>query len=318
MIQNDAGVVNGETVNSSPHKPHETAHQSAVDFYKQFQFSKQSILKAIENIGTTDQKLKCLQEISDLSQKCRQARTFLPQYDLELYASELRKFNELIESKNIIRKFSFAKRTAGRGQTDTPKRDEIKLLPELPLTATDCAHSSSSELAGSTHKLVTSSEVTSSTLKISNFTDSVILLDQALSSCSIDNINHCIVYIPNIKGSFYITRATNCIFVAHCHQFRLHESTNCQFFLSCTSKRPIIEKSNGLKFGQFPSLGSNRTDLVKWEDIDDFNWLRRGQSENWTVVDESIGDSNQWTALSSGTPNYETLMTLLDGHIQQS
>ena len=95
-----------------------------------------------------------------------------------------------------------------------------------------------------------------------------------------------------------------------CHQLRIHETTNTQFYIHVGS-RAIIENTKKVSFAPyswtFPNLDayfsvSNfKPDLnnFNFTAIDDFNWLNQTQkSPNWTFLEEA--DRLKWTSDEAG------------------
>jgi hypothetical protein len=101
----------------------------------------------------------------------------------------------------------------------------------------------------------------------------------------------------------------DCVIIGACRQFRMHNSRNCKVVLHITSG-PIIEDCQGITFAPFverlhaPSfaapLGSGEGgkswwesklveasldfNMNKWNEVEDFNWLRKQKSPNWDAV----------------------------------
>ncbi|KAJ2718381.1 hypothetical protein GGI07_005786 [Coemansia sp. Benny D115] len=103
--------------------------------------------------------------------------------------------------------------------------------------------------------------------------------------------------------------STNSTLVLGVRQFRLENSKEINVFVHCIS-RPIIEKSTAVVFAPFPLVLETAQVRKEFEDaklagmqnmydrVDDFNWLRRQASPNWSIND---------------TPPTEAAWALLDG-----
>src|SRR5206468_923395 len=54
-----------------------------------------------------------------------------------------------------------------------------------------------------------------------------------------------------VDGPAHITGVSCSVIVISCRQFRMHDCTNVDVYLSCSS-RPIIEGCRNIRFGKFP------------------------------------------------------------------
>lgn len=96
--------------------------------------------------------------------------------------------------------------------------------------------------------------------------------------------------------------------VISCHQFRLHDSSDLDVYLRCGS-RPIIERCSNIRVSRIPQIlksiifkdGEGEGEGEdKWNQIDDFNWLKEGRpSPNWrTSKDEEKITDGQWDRIT--------------------
>lgn len=77
---------------------------------------------------------------------------------------------------------------------------------------------------------------------------------------------------------------------------RVHEAMDTDFYLHVTS-RAIIEDSKCVRFAPYnwtyqgyeDDLTSSglKTGVNNWDEVDDFNWLSKDKSPNWTILPES-------------------------------
>ncbi len=132
-------------------------------------------------------------------------------------------------------------------------------------------------------------------VKVFNISKSVVVMDQATySTAEIDDISDSIIFLYRVNSPVYINCVTNSILVLACHQFRMHKSDSVSTFVSCSSKRPIIENCTSVTFGDFPDTGSFNS-LVAWEAIDDFSnlssdrvWTRKDNGEVKRAVERGL------------------------------
>lgn len=229
-----------------------------------------------------------------LASKCRHNLMYLPVRDQDTYNSDLRDLltfirNHATQSKA---KFKFSHRNL------TPK-DDTKATKHM-LTGDDVAQEEE-ELCDTVSDLndtIVSNPAKGHSLtkiKLFNISRSVVVIDQATySTAEIDDISDSIILLYRVNGPVYINRVTNSILILACHQFRMHKSESVSTFVSCSSRRPIIENCTAVTFGDFPDTGSFNS-LIAWEDIDDFSdlsservWTRKNNTEVIRAVERGL------------------------------
>lgn len=94
-------------------------------------------------------------------------------------------------------------------------------------------------------------------------------------------------------GSILIDDVEDCVLVAASHQIRIHRAKRSDFYLRVRS-RPIIEDSNGVRFGPYClcyggieedlKTAGLEEDTESWANVDDFLWLRALHSPNWSIL----------------------------------
>ncbi|KAJ1967873.1 hypothetical protein IWQ62_001579 [Dispira parvispora] len=167
--------------------------------------------------------------------------------------------------------------------------------------------------------------------KVLNCTKSVINLlpfQGRLGSVLLKNLTHCVVLVGPQGGSMFVEHCQECVVVVACHQLRAHTSSDVWFCLHTTS-RPIIEECHGIgvthypeKFAPVETLGTTTTvdpsppkgldgikaswetaglwhTVNKYDNVDDFKWLRRQPSPHWRVISptEINGLTELWDML---------------------
>ncbi|KAL3527714.1 hypothetical protein ACH5RR_012370 [Cinchona calisaya] len=121
-------------------------------------------------------------------------------------------------------------------------------------------------------------------------------LKGCLRAFFVNKLKDCKVFVGPVFGSVLIEEVEGCVFVLASHQIRIHNAKKCDFYLRVRS-RPIIEDSNGVRFGPYClRYDGIEKDLEEanlseetgnWANVDDFRWLRAVQSPNWSVLPEN-------------------------------
>ncbi|KAK6506333.1 hypothetical protein TWF506_011251 [Arthrobotrys conoides] len=298
-------------------------------FHKSFNDSITSLsntISTIPSLRTSQQNPAIsgvLSKISGLTLELKDAANYLPGYDQKVYSEQLK---GITEELNIVKKsvaprskFSFKNRRAGAASdTTTPAISDTPPQPVSSITSPPPTSTSS------TSTLQTISLTTLTSIHTSPpppTPQTTILSLTALTSCiitpppppltttttfttaSITNITTSILILPRINGPAHLTSIKNSVVVISCHQFRLHDSSDIDVYLSCRS-RPIIERCKGVRVSFLPGVlrtlifgdGEEEEEEEKedrWNQIDDFNWLKEGRpSPNWRVLEdeERIGE----------------------------
>ncbi|KAF3158376.1 hypothetical protein TWF788_004761 [Orbilia oligospora] len=264
-----------------------------------------------------------LSKISELTLELKDASNYLPAYDQKVYSEQLK---AVTEELNIARKsvaprskFSFKNRRTGSStasaSSDTTLTPAVS-TPQKPASISPPPPSSNLQTISltsltSTHTTPPPPTPQSTILSLSSLTSCIITPPPPFSSSSsstssnyftttsINTIKSSILILPKITGPAHLTSLKNSVLVISCHQFRLHDSSDLDVYLRCRS-RPIIERCKGVRVSFLPEVlkgildgDDNKDDDEegveedKWNQIDDFNWLKEGRpSPNWRVLEE--------------------------------
>ncbi|KAK5130075.1 hypothetical protein LTR08_002508 [Meristemomyces frigidus] len=108
-----------------------------------------------------------------------------------------------------------------------------------------------------------------------------------LAGLTLKNITNSLIICGHVSGAAHLTNVKSSTIVVASRQFRMHESHDCDVYLSTTS-RPIIEDCSAVRFAPLPEV--LRTESVagagdQWMEVDDFKWLKSEPSPNWSVSD---------------------------------
>lgn len=151
-------------------------------------------------------------------------------------------------------------------------------------------------------------EINGQDIAILNIKNACIQLYGNPSVLHAKNIEDSIILCGPISGSAFMNNLKNVKLIIACHQLRIHESYDCDFYVHLGS-RAIIENCSNVKFAQYSwsysglSEDFNKSSLnfeqSNWKCIDDFNWLNQNkESPNWSFLDES--KRLKWTTKENG------------------
>lgn len=155
--------------------------------------------------------------------------------------------------------------------------------------------------------LLSSSEVNSQDLTISNLDNCLVEIKGYAGSLQISNCKNTIFLCGPISRSLFAENCINCTFAAACQQLRLHSSVNCKIWLHVTC-RAIIEDCNKIDIGKYnyEYIGIENDfkksgidpNINNYTDIADFNWLSPDKpSPNWQLVSENKEIQADWLEL---------------------
>ncbi|KAG2136047.1 tubulin binding cofactor C-domain-containing protein [Suillus clintonianus] len=257
-------------------------------------------------------------EIQALNKRLTEATGRLPSYDqrqneLQLKALE-KSLEELRSSTAGKTKFAFKRKAkipasaSASSETATPPASAIApAIPAAIISSTSrtisdhsncylsrsclCGTSSSTD-----HVEVSIIRISSSILNLLTTKNESTLSANtiSLSALHIRDIQNSILILGTVDGSIMLHNLTNCVVVAGCHQFRMHNSTAVDAYLDITSN-PIIESCDQVRFGAYPTELKTTTEqqpLVTKKHTElpflpqDFSHIRATPSPNWRVLEE--------------------------------
>ncbi|KAL9048554.1 MAG: hypothetical protein Q9162_007661 [Coniocarpon cinnabarinum] len=130
--------------------------------------------------------------------------------------------------------------------------------------------------------------------------------DRPFAGLSLKSIERSLVICGQVSGAVHVTGLKATVLVVSSHQFRMHECQNCDVYLMCSSK-PIVDDCKAVRFAPLPACYA-RVDVTtenKWDQVEDFKWLRSEPSPNWEVLPESQRvEARTWTELVPGGPDH--------------
>ncbi|PYH89179.1 tubulin-specific chaperone c [Aspergillus ellipticus CBS 707.79] len=128
------------------------------------------------------------------------------------------------------------------------------------------------------------------------------------ASLTIKNIKQSLLVCGQINGPAHITGVENSIIVVDCRQFRMHNCSNVDVYLS-SSSNPIIEDCTAIRFGRKPRVYTldhdRRDDEDRWSQVEDFKWIKPEPSPNWSLLDaEDAVPEEVWAEIVPGGPGW--------------
>eukprot|EP01083_Nonionella_stella_P085790 238013_1 len=247
--------------------------------------------------------------LSNLQEKLTASMLFLPSYDQRHCQKTIDDLESAISLKRteLLPKKRFAFRSKAKvDERSSLLKDMSRVQAESQLSARSAEiaeklESISSDLMEISNKSLEvlyfgPNDLSSTDVSITNAQNSTISLCAPLSALKIHDVKNCKLYIGPVSGSCHIERCSNSTFILASRQIRIHEATNCDFYLRVSSD-PIIEHSSGVRVApyifRYEGLDGHLKDSGlletpdRWSEVKDFNWLRSQQSPNWSIIPET-------------------------------
>ncbi|KAL8693995.1 MAG: hypothetical protein Q9218_001294 [Villophora microphyllina] len=289
---------------------------------------------------------ECLSEINGLTGKIGGQAHKATSHDQRTYNETLKELKDQLQKvrSDIAprRKFAF-RPTAGQAaaNSDSDASDDAPLTgASVPLTEENLQRVAS---ASSNNNRVPLGKVLSPYIDLYNVLRTERDLDTADRGVFIANSSHSIIrclmlsvtltmtevdrsliVAGPIDGAAHITGLNNSIIAVSCRQLRLHHCRDTIVYIRGGSK-PIIEHCSGMKFAPLPDdvaiaplrgLGPGW-----WDQINDFNWLKGGQSPNWSVLkpeDRCTGETWKRVMNTRNDDEVEEVLQLFDITMDES
>lgn len=279
----------------------------------------------VEKVKLSQEYEKLQTQTTALQKYLTENTQFIPAYETRKAQEHLAKLAKLAQDKREEvfpkKKFGFKSKQKMASLEDTinvanAKSDESnasKKRDESLATQSDDAFLKNSsctirDIDGQTLiKLQT--EINGKDIGILNIKNSTIILQGNPSVLHAKNIENCVVLCGPISGSAFVNNLKNVKLVIGCHQLRIHETTDSDFYIHLGS-RAIIEHCSTVRFAPYawtyPELGEHfgqstllNANQDNWQCIDDFDWLNQTkESPNWSFMKEE--DRLKWTTNSEG------------------
>ena len=267
-------------------------------FYKNFNTIKSQIDLLLSNAGTnTDLKQRkenlnnVLSKTEELQLILNSAISYLPNYDVKKNQDILNSVHLMITEKQLElipkKKFAFGKKknavAAPKEAIAAPKKHVIQYTSDITI------NDKFDERIELTRDAIFKKDIL-----LRNLSNCQIFLQNCIGTLHCTNCKNCTFNIGPISGSLFLEECDDSVFTVTCQQGRIHTTKNALFYIHVTSKA-IIEDSQGLRFGKRKDVYEGyQGDMVEaglgevnnWNDVDDFNWLSKEQSPNWSIVEE--------------------------------
>ncbi|ODN99535.1 hypothetical protein L198_03379 [Cryptococcus wingfieldii CBS 7118] len=282
---------------------------ASADLHTHFHAQKQDILQACETPGASLSHIARL--IQDLRKLVDSYGEGLPKYDRGRYTEELNgldtKLSTLRTKDKPKSRFAFAKSKRPLPAKATPQSPTVVAGPSTDREETspnvERSPINTHTIEGRSSALVRPELAPGTgtyTLSLSSVSHCLIDLRPCKSPSSTDpsqsalpvlttlhakKLTRCVLLAPVLPGSAMLSDLDNCLVVVGAQQFRMHSSTKTKVLLNVASL-PVIEHSQNLTFGPYPDLLLPQTpDYVsKHTEVQDFDWVRGGQSPNWSLL----------------------------------
>ncbi|KAG1891375.1 tubulin binding cofactor C-domain-containing protein [Suillus subluteus] len=243
-------------------------------------------------------------EIQALNKRLTEATGRLPSYDqrqneLQLKALE-KSLEELRSSTTGKTKFAFKRKVKipASASTETatlPARANAPAIPPSTISSASRTISNHSNCYLSRSCLSGPSSSTDHIeVSIMRISSSILNLLTSTNESTLSANTNSILILGTVDGSIMLHNLTNCVVVAGCHQFRMHNSTAVDAYLDITSN-PIIESCDQVRFGMYPSelkITTDQPPLVTKNHTElpflpqDFSHIRATPSPNWRALEE--------------------------------
>ncbi|KAJ2049036.1 hypothetical protein H4S04_003471 [Coemansia sp. S16] len=317
---------------------------AAAKFWDYFQQQKEAI-NALAVLSKDD----ASQKIRDLDSSLREAFIYLPPYDqkrLSKDLDELRGQHHQQRSTSKQQGFKFKSAVAKPNNALATASSSVTAAASEQPSSADSDGQASPPATGPSHKYtgISNSWVVADMLsllgevgtasptdcELRDITNSVVDLrpiSQSLRALNCHRIQNSIVICGPFAGSVTVRDSNNCVLVLGARQFRLENSQGVDVYLYCTS-HPIIEKSSGIRFAPYPAelrtprieqeFGTSQLGLQpnSFDRVDDFNWLKRQASPNWSIPQASaLPSADVWSLLDDASkPRAKLIQALVATH----
>ncbi|GMH50705.1 hypothetical protein TL16_g00843 [Triparma laevis f. inornata] len=139
-------------------------------------------------------------------------------------------------------------------------------------------------------------------MRLKDIEDSVFVLLDVYGAVRLQNLKNCTIYLGCILGPLYVENVRSCKIFAMGRQLRIHDTYEVDFYVHMCSG-PIIEKCDGLRFGEYCIDFEAKEEMVKtagllevnngnnmYNDVQDFKWLKKMKSPHFDLLDVSDGE----------------------------
>jgi hypothetical protein len=237
-----------------------------------------------------------------------QSTSFIPIYEVRKAQEHLAKLNRLAQEK---RDLIFPKKKFGFKSKQNMVTLESAIETAINKTTSSLANQSNADDKSKKFNIESSctirdidnqtiikydSEINGKDVGLINAKNSCIQLYGNPSVLHISDLENVTLLCGPITGSAFINNCKNSKLVIACHQLRIHETEQTEFYINVVS-RAIIENCKNVKFAPYAwsyknieehfKMSSIKYTDINWTAIDDFNWLNQNvKSPNWDFLEE--------------------------------
>ena len=132
-------------------------------------------------------------------------------------------------------------------------------------------------------------------LVLERLTDCTIFILGSVRAMRCHDLERCKIFGGPVSGSAFFQKLQKCHVEISARQVRVHDAYDTGFYIR-TLSRPIIEHSSDVHFAPFTFAYDGQIDNLKtaglheetnaWQNVDDFGWIKKQHSPNWSVVAE--------------------------------
>lgn len=245
-----------------------------------------------------------------------QNTTFIPVYEVRKAQEHLEKLNRLAQEK---RDFLFPKKKFGFKS----KLNMVSLESAIESAVNKASKTQTNNMeilnfnieSSCTLKDIENQTIVKSEFEINGKDIAIISVKNCCiqlygnpSVLHISDLENTVVLCGPITGSAFMTNCKNSKLIIACHQLRIHETKNTEFYINVVS-RAIIENCQNVSFSPYAwsyqniekhfEMSAIKYSEINWTSIDDFNWLNQNlKSPNWFFLDESI--RSKWLTSEKG------------------
>ncbi|KAJ1752738.1 hypothetical protein LPJ79_000994 [Coemansia sp. RSA 1821] len=268
---------------------------AAAEFWEYFQQQKSQI-QSLDASAAWDQ-------LRALDQSLREAMIFLPTYDQKQLSQDLEALRQLLMTRKQPRfrfKSTKSKASAPAIATTEPSSDPLPSQSNQNVIANR-----------SFEHIVAQPDVNCQLSDLENcLIDLRLITEQTQLNCH--RIRNSVIVCGKVAGSATIRDSCNCIVVLDVAQLRFEGCSRICTFVSSASD-PVIERSDNMRFASFPqNLACSGMSLYPVSHVQDFSWLRRQHSPNWSLIDNPDIFQPLWQMLHANEIALDCVLQFID------
>ena len=268
------------------------------EFLRVFHSLKSEVEAELEKLGklTSDVEKKshlnsAQTKVNSLQDLLNDALSYLPAYDLRKSQDAVTTIHENIARVQQVilpkKKFAFGKKKNAAANTNITEKKANTDNKFSKYTGDVIYENKSNETLN-----IPKNEIHKKDVLLKNLTNCTVNLKSTMGTLHCTNCTNCTFFVGPISGSLFLESCNESVYHVTCQQARIHTTHAATFYIHVTSKA-IVEDCKGLKFGIRDQFYEGYEDDVaeaglgetnNWNDVDDFNWLSKDPSPNWSTM----------------------------------